>query len=72
MNLAAECNDFRLGHGSFLVANSFLVKALRFLPAALLTVAGLERMVVSEDDAVRADAIGNYAEFIVTVGNVCC
>jgi hypothetical protein len=76
MNLVAECNDFRLGHCFFLVANRVLVNsqatALRFRPAALLTITVLELMVVLEADTVRADAIGNYAEFLVTVGNVCC
>ena len=72
MNLVAEGNDFRLGDDFFLVANGFHATALRYLPAALLTVAGLEWMVVPEANTVRADAIGNYAEFIVTVGNVCC
>jgi hypothetical protein len=55
MNLAAECNDFRLGHGFFLIANGFLVisraTTLWFLPAALLTLA-VARMVVPETDTV--------------------
>ena len=72
MYLAAERNDIGFGHGFSLVTNRFAATALRFCPAAIPTTTSLARVVMSEADAVRADAVGNYAEFVVTEWNVSC
>jgi hypothetical protein len=71
MYLAAERNDIGLGHGIFLLTNRFAT-AVRFFPAALLTTASLAQSVMPETDAVRADAIGNYVEFVVAICDVSC
>ena len=68
MYLTAERNDIGLGHASCLVTNMFRVTALRLLSAAILTKA--IRVVMFEADVVRADPIGNYVEFIVTIWDV--
>jgi hypothetical protein len=72
MYLVAERNDIGLGHGIFLLTNSFVTAAVRFFPAALLTKASWAQSVMSETDAVRADAIGNYVEFVVAIWDVSC
>ena len=72
MYLATERNDIRLEHGFSLIANRFVATALRFFRATIPTAANLVKVMVSEADAVRADAIGNYAEFVVTEWNVSC
>ena len=72
MYLAAERNDIGLGHDFSLGTNRFAATALQFCPAAIPTTASLARVVMSEADTVRADAIGNYAEFVVTVWDVGC
>jgi hypothetical protein len=72
MYLPAERNNIGLRHGISLLTSGFAATAVRLFTTAIPTAANLAQVVMPETDAVRADAIGNYAELVMTVWNVSC
>jgi hypothetical protein len=74
-DFVAQFGEFRIKHSFLFTAAAgwfagLLATATRFLPA-MVTAAGPFGVMVPEVDAMRTDAVGHDAEFVMAEGNVC-